>query len=416
MEETVANVPTFAVRTLGCRVNQYESRALADTLARAGWCETGVGAAAHVIVNVCAVTDRGSRKARRSVYQSCRGAPGRRVYVMGCATARDRAAYLALPEVRAVVPPPAREKLVEILTGTEAPLALRSFGARTRAYVKIQDGCSRACTYCIVPLLRGRSASRPAVEIVEECRALLSSGVPEIWLVGTRMEEWGGGTLPALVDRVGALLDGTSNRVRIGSLGLDALAEDLLASVARRRGICRHFHLSLQSGSERVRRRMGRRLTPDEIRARVRRCREVLADVTFTGDILVGFPGEDTSDFEATYALAREIAFVKMHIFPFSPRPGTRAAEFAPRVPEEVAAERCARLAALGEELFVQEAGKLIGRTLAVVVERAGQVAEGFAEQYVRVRFPARGCRKGDLRHVRAVDLREQALDGEIIL
>ncbi|HAK93460.1 MAG TPA: hypothetical protein DCM87_00205 [Planctomycetes bacterium] len=406
--------PAFAVRSLGCRVNQYESRALAGALAGAGWRETDAAAASHVIVNVCAVTEKGSRKARRLVRFLCRAAPRRRVYVMGCATAHDRAAYLALPQVRAVVPPPARDAMARIIAGCAGGDALRSFGARTRAYVKIQDGCSRACTYCIVPLLRGPSRSRPAGDVAAECRALLAGGAPEIWIAGTHLDEWAGG-LPALLDSIGPLFDGVSARARLGSIGIEALTEPLLAAAARHAGICRHFHISLQSGSARIRRRMGRRCGPDEIRARIARCREALPGATFTGDILVGFPGEEEEDFAATAALCREIGFVKMHVFPFSPRPGTPAAGFSGRPAAAETASRCARLAALERELFALQAGALVGRTLAVVVERAGAAAEGFSEEYVRVRFAPGAVRKGAIARVRAADLRPGFLWGEIV-
>ena len=406
--------PAFAVQSLGCRVNQYESRALAGALAGAGWREVAIGDAPHVIVNVCAVTEKGSRKARRLVRRLCRAAPRRRLYVMGCATARDRAAYLALPQVRAVVPPPARDGLARIIAGCAGGAAPRSFGSRTRADVKIQDGCSRRCTYCIVPLLRGPSRSRSADEIAEECRALIAGGVAEIWIVGTHLDEWEGG-LPALLDRIGPLFDGVSARVRLGSIGMDALDAPLLAAAARHAGLCRHFHLSLQSGSERIRRRMGRRCGLGEIRARIARCRAALPGVMFTGDILVGFPGEEEEDFAATAALCREIGFLKMHVFPFSPRPGTPAADFAGRPSAAETASRCARLAALERELFAAQAGALVGRILAVVVERAGEVAEGLAAEYVRVRFAPGAVRTGSIVRVGVEDLRQGFLWGAIV-
>ncbi len=412
-----AEQPAFAVVTLGCRVNQYECRAVADALRRQGWREVDVAQAAHVVVNACAVTGKASRKTRRMVYHLCRVRKDRRVYVMGCVTVQDRAAMLALPQVRAFVPPEKREEIVEILTGSRGPkpaLWLDSFGRRSRAYVKVQDGCDRFCTYCIVPHLRGRSRSRPAEEVEREMDGLLAGGINELWLVGTDLPSWGNGRLPDLLDRVAGTVARRGARLRLGTVSGEAITEELVAVFRRHRAICRHVHLSLQSGSTFIRQRMGRRTLPEEILRRTRLFAATFPGMAFSADVMVGFPGESETDFAATYGLCRRIGFLRLHIFPFSPRPGTRAADLPDRLEAGEIAWRIERLGELARSLRRAYGQRLIGQTVEVIVEKTGrEFAEGVAEQYVKVRFSAAGCRRGDMVRVRITAVEDEVLRGK---
>ena len=431
MSQAFLTNKTFAVVTFGCRVNHYESRALASVLSRSGWQEVDPKEAETVVVNACAVTVKSSRKTRRVVHRLCRGAPNRllnrRVYLMGCQTAEDRAAYMALPQVRAVIPPTGRDELLRMLTGHEGEFSiggedrgagvLDSFGERTRAYVKVQDGCDRRCSYCIVPRLRGRSRSRSAAAVVAEVDGLLDRGVPEIWVVGTDLPDWGGGRLPELLDEIASRLQGRG-RIRLGTLGIEALTPELLAVMCRYPALCRHFHLSLQSGSGRIRRLMGRRTLPEGIRERVREVKRLFPETSFTADVMVGFPGETEEEFLATYELCRWIGFVKMHVFPYSARPSTRAARLPEQVTPPVAQERSARLRTLEAELREAFSRRLFGSILEVAVEEIGSVAGGMAAQYLRVRFQPSGpgrCRVGELVTVRVHEIREEVLWGELV-
>ena len=405
---------TFTVRTLGCRVNQYETRAVAEALTRSGWTETGHGEAGVALVNVCAVTGKGSRKARRLVAHLCREAPWRRVYIMGCATPADRAAFLAHAPVRAVVPPVRRDAMVRLLTGGAAACPLTTFRARTRAYVKVQEGCDRFCSYCIVPLLRGRSRSRSAAEIRGEVERLVVGGVPEVWLVGTNLGDWTPGGLPALLEALAPVFAAGRGRVRLGSLGAECLTDALAEVFTSFPWVCRHVHLSLQSGAPRIRRLMGRRTPPAVVAERAGALRARCPGLTFSADVIVGFPSESDAEFAATCALIEGLEVVKLHVFPFSRRPGTRAAAMEGVPGDAVIAARTARLAALERVGLQTQARTLQGGVLEVVVEKAGPPAEGVAAQYVRVRIGAQGLVPGTRVRVRAQALCGTVLWGEI--
>lgn len=405
--------PFFAVWTLGCRVNQYESRALAEGLTASGWEEVPLARADTVIVNVCAVTAKGSRKSRRQVYKLLRDRPGRQVVVMGCMTRDDEAHYRAQARVAAVVPAQARDTIMTLLTGTDRPLSLTDFGHRTRAYVKVQDGCDRFCSYCIVPFLRGRARHRPQAEVIREIQGLFDRGVPEVWVVGTDLAAWNGGDLPVLLRAAGKAARG-QGRVRIGTVPLESLDEKLLAVMEEEDGLCRHLHLSLQSGAREIRRRMGRRTPPDAILRQTALFKEALPGLGLTCDVMVGFPGETEAHFQETRALCREVGFHRMHVFPYSDRPGTRAAGMADKVPHPVKRARCDALNELGQALFDAFTAPLMGRTLSVVVEEAEETeCRGVSDEYLRVCFPMQeGGFPGPMTSITILDRRAQELMG----
>jgi len=405
---------TFAVLTLGCRVNQYESRALADLLRSRSWVETDLREAENIVVNACAVTGKGSRKTRRLIHRLCRTRPRRRVFVMGCMTAEDRAALLAFPQVRAVVSPLMREDIVKALTGKPGRLELRGRGPRSRVYLKVQDGCSRKCSYCIVPSLRGPSRSRPLADVLRELDAVLRDGVPEIWIVGTNLSSWGGKRFLEQLGIVARRVKEAGARLRLGTVGLDVLTDEFERLLGANSAICRHLHLSLQSGSGRIRRLMGRRTAPEEIRAAIARFKRAFPRLALSADVMVGFPGEGEEDFAATRELCEEAGFMKLHIFPYSPRPGTGAENSAEAVPRSIVFRRCEELARLERELYVDFCRRLLGSVLTVVVEKTVPYAEGRAEEYVRVRFRPEGgeTRPGSVERVKITEFRDGVLWG----
>ncbi len=408
---------TFSTATLGCRVNRYETRALADLLTRHSWHETSPEAAAVLIVNVCAVTQKGSRKSRARVHRLLRSPAAEAVYIMGCMTEEDRAHYEALPGVKAVVMPEKREELALLLTGSTAPFQLETFGDRARAYVKVQDGCDQFCTYCIVPHLRGRSRSRPLDEISSEIERLLEKGIPELWLVGTDLGDWNGGDLPSLVEQVAQLIERSPARcrIRLGTLSFASLTDKLLEVVERYSCICPHLHLSLQSGSQTIRRRMGRKTPPGEILQKLTKWKEAIPELFLSADVMVGFPGETEDDFRATCTLCCDAGLVRLHVFPYSVRSGTRAAGFPCQVPLSVRKKRVRELKSLEAALFAAFIRKRLGSTVDVIVEKNGENGYGVSAEYIQVHFAAEGCIKGAYVTVRIDALESGAVQGTIV-
>ncbi len=401
---------TFALITFGCRVNQYDSRAVAEALFDLGWREVPPPQAEAIVINACGVTAKGSRKVRRRVYSLARTVRGK-IYIMGCVPPEDRSSLLAVPQVAALVPATERERIVQIITGAKTPETLpsvRSAGSRTRGILKVQDGCNRRCTYCIVPSLRGPSRWRPVEAIAREAAHLLERGVPELWLVGTNLPSWGEGRLHELLFALDRVFRGRSGRLRLGTVSAEALSPELCNALVELPWLCPYLHLSLQSGSDRIRARMGRRLNCAEILRRVQVFRESVPRLTFGADVMVGFPGESEEDFERTRELCRRIGFVKLHVFPFSPRPGTPAASFRPCVSEHVVQQRVRGLLELEEETWRSCALAMVGETLDLVVEKEGEEAEGLTENYLRVRCCGQSLSKGTLVRVRITGLSER--------
>jgi len=457
---------TFQVVSFGCKVNQAEGESLAARLRARGLEQAAAGAPPDVVVvNTCAVTGEAARQARQSVRRAIRG--GAAVVVTGCAAhpAAQDAALRAIPEVLFLEPDKDRvaERLTErgtrnpelgaqgreavalpAVVGSELRVPGSAFSSRARALLKIQDGCPASCAYCIVPKVRPAVWSLAPDEAARRVGQLLAAGYREVVLCGIRLGLYGvlnaecgevrneqeqtprlaaalarrvcPGGLVELLDRLVALPGRW--RLRLSSIEPMEVSDALLARLAARPDrLCPHLHVPLQSGSDAVLRRMGRPYSSAEFLAKVGRIREVLPQPAVTTDVLVGFPGETDEDHRATLRVCREAAFSRIHVFPFSKRPGTRAAAMKPEVPRDVIRARRRAVAALGEELAARFRESLIGGTAEVVLERLlpGGEAEGTSERYVRVRVtgltPAAARR--DLVAVRLARTAGGRLEGE---
>src|SRR5262245_32641376 len=351
----MTRTPTCRLVTLGCKVNQYETQYVKEALEANGYREAGAGEPADLcVVNTCTVTGEGDAKSRQAVRRLAQANPRAAIVVMGCYATRDPEAVGRLPGVVKVVTDKAR--LAEELRPfgvTHLPRGIARFDGHRRAFVKVQDGCLLNCTYCIIPRVRPVVRSRTLDEIADEVQTLVASGCREIVLTGIHLGHYGidlsRGRPKEQWCRLWHLLDRLDRlpgdfRVRLSSLEAAEVRGEFVEALARSPRLCPHLHLCLQSGSDRVLARMRRRYRVAGFLERCRRLRAALDHPAFTTDVIVGFPGETEADFAATCRVVREVGFAKVHIFPYSPRQGTPAADFPDRVPPPVVAERRARL------------------------------------------------------------------------
>ncbi|MCS6850326.1 MAG: tRNA (N(6)-L-threonylcarbamoyladenosine(37)-C(2))-methylthiotransferase MtaB [Gemmataceae bacterium] len=394
---------TCRLVTLGCKVNQYETQLLREALAAAGYRDAAADEPADLcVVNTCTVTAEADAKGRQLVRRLHEGQPRAAIVVSGCYAARDPAALLRLPGVSKVISDKSRlwDELAEF--GVQRPPAgIRRFDGHQRAFVKVQDGCLLNCSFCIIPRVRPILRSRPIGDIVGEVRHLLEEGYQEIVLTGIHLGHYGidlsRGRPKSGWSRLWHLIDALEElpgdfRVRLSSLEAAEVRGDLVAALARSRRVCPHLHLCLQSGSDRILTLMRRRYRRASFLERCRRLRALWHEPAFTTDVIVGFPGETEADFAETCEVVREAGFCKVHIFPFSPRQGTPAAELPGRVPPPVVAERQRRLRQLEQELADAYCRRLIGQILDVLVEGPDSSRSGYAQgtscRYVPVAFP----------------------------
>ncbi|MBI2303042.1 MAG: tRNA (N(6)-L-threonylcarbamoyladenosine(37)-C(2))-methylthiotransferase MtaB [Armatimonadetes bacterium] len=395
-----------AITTLGCKVNQADSDALADAFRRAGCRVVDAHSPADAyVVNTCTVTLVADRKARKLVRGVAQANPQAVVAVTGCyAEGAGRTLFEQMPEVdvvrgtrdRAEVPEAVLLELrwrqaMGLLTPVDSgPPPER----RVRAMLKVQDGCNHVCGYCIVPSVRGRQRSRTIPELVAEAEEKVAQGVRELVVCGIRVGAYGwdfAGRRGSRFRPLLALLEALAGveglrRLRLSSILPLDVGPDLFRVMADLSPVCEHFHLPLQSGDDGVLRRMGRGYTTRRFRELAGQAREAMPGLCLATDVLVGYPGETAEEFDHTLRFCREVAFGDMHVFPYSVRPGTRAAELADDVP---VAEKQARVRALLEirdELRRRQHEAMVGRDVEVLVEeRSGGRLTGLSRDYLRV-------------------------------
>jgi threonylcarbamoyladenosine tRNA methylthiotransferase MtaB len=403
MAQTLSNPRRCRLVTLGCKVNQYETQYVKEALEANGYREAAVCEPADLcVVNTCTVTMEGDAKSRQVIRRLHLENPDAGIVVMGCYATRDPQAVGSLPGVSHVIVD--KTCLAEELRplGVERlPVGISRFDGHQRAFVKVQDGCVLNCTFCIIPSVRPGLRSRPAAAIAGEVARLAAGGRQEIVLTGIHLGHYGidlsRGRPRDQWCRLWHLLDRLEEvpgdfRIRLSSLEAAEVREDLVAALARNRRVVPHLHLCLQSGSDRILALMKRRYRSAGFIERCRRISAVLDVPAFSTDVIVGFPGETEADFQATCEVARAVGFAKIHVFGYSPRRGTAAAELPGRVPPDVLADRRQRLRALEVELAGQYHKILIGRRLDVLVEGADPLRPGYVRgtscRYATVAFP----------------------------
>lgn len=395
---------------LGCKLNRAEIESLGRRVAAAGHqVVTDPAAADWAILNTCTVTHIAARKSRQGIRHLHRVNPNLRLAVTGCYAEMSPEQTRKLEGVELVIPNADKERALELVLAagqSEPPVVLRPSasqgqplpGGRTRAFVKIGDGCDNACAYCIVTIARGPSRSRPLAAIVREVEARLAEGYREVVLTGVNIGAYGRDLAPdarcSLAELVRELLRRTEvPRLRLSSIEPWDLSDELMALWPDER-LCRHLHLPLQSGCEATLQRMGRRLTAGAFAEKVRLVRQRAPGISITTDVIVGFPGETEAEFEESLAFVRAMRFSRLHVFRYSPRPGTVAEGMAGQVPAPVAQERSEQLIALGKELSLAYHAQFVGREVGVLFEAAprekgAQMWAGLTDNYLRVRAPS---------------------------
>lgn len=435
------------VDTLGCRLNQSEIESLARQFERAGHTVVRVAEEADLcVVNTCAVTGEAEHKSRQLIRRIARAAPQVRIVATGCYAhlAPDR--VQTLPGVSQVINNFDKDRLVALVAPAVVPLSPGAGGrvrataelfdrepigrdyvpgayGRTRAFVKVQDGCDNRCTFCITTMARGPGRSRPLAEVVAEVQAMAVGGYQEVVLTGVHLGSYGHdrGERDGLKRLVAALLADTDiPRLRLSSLEPWDLDEGFFELWANPR-LCPYLHLPLQSGCDRTLRRMARRTTCASFRRLVEAARAAIPDLALTTDLIAGFPGESEDDFRASYAYVASIGFAGLHVFPYSARPGTAAARMRNQVPHRVKEARCQALMALGREMGRAFRQRYVGRTMEVLWENATGADEhgwrwsGLTPNYLRVEVTSREVLHNRVTPVRLVALREDnILEGEL--
>ena len=397
-----------AFMTLGCKVNQFETETMEGLFRKAGYEISPFTEKADVyVINTCSVTSLGEKKSRQLIRRAQRLNPQAVLVVTGCYAQLNPEKLAAIDGVRLVIGNRGRENIVELVEKAIAAdqpiiehedimqardfedIPLYSAPQRTRAFLKIQEGCENYCTYCIIPYTRGPLRSRPLKSVCREAEKLVASGFKEIVLTGIHLGAYGrdfdcGITL---ADAAATILGCTElKRLRLGSLESVELSPELFDIMRRDKRFARHLHLPLQSGSDDVLRRMNRHYDKKEFAQLIKRVEEELPGVAISTDIIVGFPGETEEMFQESLDFVSTLNFARMHVFPYSRRDGTPAAAMPDQVPENIRHERVKRMQALAERKTNDFLRQFIGRRLPVLFEtEQNGIADGLTDNYIRV-------------------------------
>ncbi len=436
-------MPTAAFLTMGCKVNQYDTDAMHETMHRNGYSIVDANDIADVyVVNTCTVTNVADQKARKSIRRIIRQNPKAKVLVTGCYAESDRKTVEEIPGVTFVFGN--REKadfqgyldklreseLLQIEPIRHDPVreharfsaGISHTSRRTRALIKVQDGCSAFCTYCIIPYVRGRMTSRRLTDIVNEAERIAASGYKEIVITGVHLGAYGL-DIDRTVD-IGDILEGIHpiegiERIRFSSIEPMNFPDDLVDRMAVLPKCMPHFHIPLQAGNDKTLRQMRRRYTTAQYARLAEKLRDAFPDVGITTDVMVGFPGESDRDFEESLDFVQEIGFSQLHVFRYSPRRGTPAADYSNQIPPGVSAARSARMIELGHRLGSAFKRRMLGKKTDVLVEdsregKMGQLA-GFTPNYLRVLLDVPESEINRIASVKLAGLENELIQGKSV-
>lgn len=418
---------------LGCKVNQYESEAIAELFAEKGYEIVGIDEEADVyVINTCTVTNFGDKKSRQLIRKVKRQNENAIVAVVGCYAQTAPKELMEIAGVNLVIGTKDRAQIVEMVeqydraNGVEnhvsdimkervfEPLSIQKLANRTRAYLKIQDGCSQYCSYCIIPYARGPIRSREPQEVVAEVKRLAENGFKEVVLTGIHVASYGKDRRDtSLLDILKQVheVEGIE-RIRFSSIEPNVVTEEFAQTMAALPKVCDHFHLSLQSGCDKTLKEMNRKYDTEKYRQAAATLRKYLPKVALTTDIIVGFPGETEEDFRESYAFAEEIGFAKIHVFPYSPKRGTPAAARKDQLLNAVKSERSHTLIQLSDRMAADFLADAVGTDEEVLYERA--VGDGIYEGHTTNYMKVHGRSEADLTN-RIAKTRITRAEGEML-
>lgn len=400
--------------TFGCKVNQYETDCMADCFKSAGFEISAEENADVFVINSCTVTGSGDGKSLYKVRKLRRDYPNSVIVLTGCLPQANPETAGKCTEADIVTGTKEREKLpklvMQIINERSRIVDIPEYSSndiyediscnqasKTRAFLKIQDGCNCFCSYCIIPYARGRCRSKPMKSLIEDAKALAEAGHKEIVLVGINLAFYGKEYGLRLVDAVEECcrIDGIE-RVRLGSLEPEMISNDDLTRLSCLKKFCPQFHLSLQSGSRWTLQRMHRKYTPEEYMTLVKKIRHIFPDASFTTDVMVGFPQETEEEFAESMEFVGKVGFAKIHVFQYSPRNGTIASRLNGQIPKNIKAERADRMKALGDKLQKKYMQSLIGKTVPVLFERenSAEYHQGHAPDYTLIKILRKNPKK----------------------
>ena len=427
-----------ASHALGCKVNQYESEAIAELFAERGYEIVGIDEPADIyIINTCTVTNFGDKKSRQLIRKVKRLNDGAVVAAIGCYAQTAPEEIKNIDGVNLIIGTKGRKDIVDLVesyipemgvlcTVGEISkerefehLSINKLADRTRAYLKIQDGCSQFCSYCIIPYARGPIRSRDPKDIMDEVHTLAENGFKEIILTGIHVASYGkdlkGTTLLDVIRQVQST-EGIE-RIRFSSVEPNLITREFAAHLSQMNKVCSHFHLSLQSGCDRTLKRMNRKYDTAAYAEAVGILREYFPDVALTTDIIAGFPGETDEDFEESIEFAERIGFSKIHAFPYSPKKGTPAAAMQDQIQNSVKNERTGRLIALSDAMGDKFIEGFIGKVMPVLYEQeiSENLYEGYTENYIRVTAESQTNIKNKILDSKILSSKKERAHGEIL-
>ena len=427
----MVNLKKVAFYTLGCRVNQYETEVMREQFEKKGYQVTDFNDVPDIfVINTCSVTAVAERKARRVISKAAKINSEAIIAVAGSYSQTSPEVVRKIKSVDIIIGNGEKYKIVEIIeqagdkkytevgdimqTDRYTPLFASSNSGKTRALIKIEEGCNNFCSYCIIPYARGPVRSRDEADILEEAASLANAGYKEIVLTGIHITSYG--TDRGKAELADLLVKRHQvhgiERIRLGSLELTPEMNKIAELADKLPKLCPHFHMSLQSGSDTVLKRMKRRYTSDEYLAAAKKLTEAFEGAAITTDIMVGFPGETEEEFEESRNFAEKVGFAKVHVFPYSPRRGTVAAEMSGQVPEEVKKNRAEKMQQTAARLEKNFYSYNIGKELAVLFEQevSKNVYEGHSENYLLVRRKSANDLSGKILKVKADTFSGKAL------
>ncbi|OLO38874.1 tRNA (N(6)-L-threonylcarbamoyladenosine(37)-C(2))-methylthiotransferase MtaB [Alkalihalophilus pseudofirmus] len=435
-------MPTVAFQTLGCKVNHYETEAIWQLFKADGYDKVDFEKTSDVyVINTCTVTNTGDKKSRQVIRRAIRKNPDAVICVTGCYAQTSPAEIMAIPGVDIVVGTQDRTKMLmyieqykkerEPINGVSNIMKTRvyeeldvpAFTDRTRASLKIQEGCNNFCTFCIIPWARGLMRSRNPEEVIKQATQLVNAGYKEIVLTGIHTGGYGEDLKNYSLARLLEDLEKVEGlkRIRISSIEASQITDEVIAVINRSTKVVRHLHIPLQSGSNSVLKRMRRKYTMEFFGERLDRLKEVLPGLAVTSDVIVGFPGETAEEFQETYDFITKHQFSELHVFPYSKRTGTPAARMEDQVDEEVKNERVHRLIELSNQLAKEYASQFEGEVLEVIPEEIDKEAQenghyiGYSDNYLKVKFSATESMIGEIVKVKITKAGYPYNEGEFV-